>query len=373
MIEGVVFIAKTDLNTDGRILNQLEILKRRIPNFRADLVLLPDEKTSLDFKDDVTLHELSLFSRHISYLRLFTVLEFTIKSLLKLLALKPKILHVQDSAVVLPCLIYSFLRSDTRLVYDDHEIPNENPGFLKRFLNYLELALMKRSDFILHANEEREDYLVKKYNLKVPSSHFLNLPFFNDEGGECIPEEFQILDTLDDLKAAGYKLIMHQGVINTQRGAEHLARIANNLPRRYKILLLGGSPRMYEKFIADMNVDKSHFIYIGKVDYEYLPFFWAQVMASIVMYLPTYINNRLCAPNRFFLSIFMSIPVIVNRSNPVLQNFVEKYKCGLFVEDLERDDFWDNLDLITDKKFINELDLLREEQVKNLLMAYDLI
>ena len=47
----IVFLAKTDINTDGRILNELRILKEWNKDLEVDLILFPDTQVTLSLDD----------------------------------------------------------------------------------------------------------------------------------------------------------------------------------------------------------------------------------------------------------------------------------------------------------------------------------
>ena len=96
---------------------------------------------------------------------------------------------------------------------------------------------------------------------------------------------------------------------------------------------MGGTEADFIKFKEENELPDNKFLFIGSVNYEVLPLFWKKGCASIVMYLPTYTNNRLCAPNRLYLSYFLGLPIIVNKDNPVLFDFIDSYKAGGFVEE----------------------------------------
>src|SRR5690606_1082839 len=103
-----------------------------------------------------------------------------------------------------------------------------------------------------------------------------------------------------------------------------------------KILIIGVSEDVFECFLKEYSLDGSKFVFEGFVDYFYLNNIWRLVDASIIMYLPTYINNRLCAPNRYFIALKNHIPTIVNKDNPVLYNYSIKYESGFFIEDIQK-------------------------------------
>ena len=76
----IVFLAKSNINTDGRILIELRILKEWNKDLEVDLVIFPDKKVTVSFDDSVKLHLINGTFRHNKFLRVFTVLEFTFKA-----------------------------------------------------------------------------------------------------------------------------------------------------------------------------------------------------------------------------------------------------------------------------------------------------
>ncbi|HZL12385.1 MAG TPA: hypothetical protein VFC65_20560 [Prolixibacteraceae bacterium] len=365
----VVFIAKTDLNTDGRILNELRILENSKLDIKVDFILLPDKPLKVNPGKNVTMHIVTTIFRHNKYLRFFTNLEFIVKSLILLFKLKPEILHAQDTEIIQPVLIYRFLKgANFKLIYDDHEIPNENADLFYRIYHSLEVLLMKKADNIIFANKERLQVLKERHSLENSCIYFLNLPYFeNDFISDNETQEAE-LDALDKEISLGSKFIIHQGPLAIERGREKLAIFSKILPRDFKVLLLGGNRMDYLTFIEEYKLNKDKFHFRGSVNYMILPKYWERGVASIVMYLPTYLNNRLCAPNRFYISLQKGLPVIVNKENPVLSNFVNQYNCGVFIEDLNEQNIATSIENVNIKSDVFKQ--LKEEQIDNFTKIY---
>ena len=285
----IVFIAKTDINTDGRILNELRILKEWNKDFEVDFILFPDKKVTISFDDTVILHQINTKLRHNRFLRVFTVLEFTFKAFKLLNKLKPRIIHAQDSAILLPVLLFRLLHPKKFwLIYDDHEVPNENESYSKKIMGALENFLIKNADAVIMANKERMMYLKEKLQLTNNLYYFLNLPYF-DVNPSTVPSALMEskLDELELRKKKGTKFIIHQGPLKIERGRQKLADLCRNLPKPYVILLLGGTEADFIKFKEENGLQDDKFLFIGSVNYEVLPLFWEKGCASIVMYLPT--------------------------------------------------------------------------------------
>ena len=166
------------------------------------LLLFPDKKVTISFDDSVKLHQINTNLRHNTFLRVFTVLEFTFKAFKLLNKLKPSIIHAQDSAIILPVLLFRLLYPKKfYLIYDDHEVPNENESYLKKILDALENFLIKKSDAVIMANKERMLYLKEKLQLTNNLFYFLNLPYF-DVNPNTVPSALleSKLDELEERK-----------------------------------------------------------------------------------------------------------------------------------------------------------------------------
>lgn len=368
----IVHIAKTDLNTDGRILNELKILHRMYPNEVISFILLPDKPYHLKVKN-LRVFEIKCMLRNNSFLRVFTVAEFVVKALIKLFKISPKIIHVQDASAILPAYIYHFLKlKKPYLIYDDHEIPNNfNRKGIRAMHLHTEYRMLKTADTVVFANEERLEFLKEKLNIKNNLTYFLNLPYFDEDTKKIKLPNFvaEQLEKLDQAIENGTKFIIHQGVIKHERGEQKLAEFSKMLPKRFKILLVGGSEQMFNVFLDKWSLDSSNFHFVGTVDYFYVSQFWSRCIGSIIMYLPDLLNNRLCAPNRFYLSLQKKLPVIVNKNNPVLSNFVNKYNCGFFIEDLDESAI-EKITHYSEKNMKFSYEHIRNEQIRNFENIY---
>lgn len=336
----IVFLAKTNLNTDGRILNQLELLSENFDNeLKIDFVLLPDKEVDDSvLSSKWNLQTIKCFTRGNKFLRPFVVIEFTIRALLRVCKLKPDILHVQDANVIFPVFLFSIFTPKCILIYDDHELPNENIGFFEKLIVKCENYILKKADFVFFANEERMNLLAEKLNLDINKiDFFTNLPISNISDKQAFFQEkykSQILE-LEDCKSKNIRLIMHQGALTVDRGCDLLAEFVKKLDKnKNKIVILGANFERFSNFIKQYNLDEGAFLFIGSVFYESLDMFWGYCDVSIIMYKPTYSNNRLCAPNRFYLSIEFGIPVLINKSNPTLLKLQQKYVSGYCIEDI---------------------------------------
>lgn len=371
----IAFILKSDINTDGRVLNEIQILLNQFEHLHIHLILLPDKPVHIQLDPRVHIYPIHCKVRNSKFFKLFTVLEFTLKTWKILRNVKPTVIHAQDSAVVLPTLLYRFFHRKAKYIYDDHEIPNENRNWRSKINDFLESKLLKKAAIVISANEERMQFIIEQFNLKNTHHFFLNLPYFKENSSTesaINVQHIQQLKELDEAIAKGTHFIIHQGVLQEDRGQEKLAKFSKILPEEYKILLLGGNQQAFQSFVSTYRLNAHNFHFIGTVDYSILPRYWEKGMASIVMYLPTYINNKLCAPNRFYLSVDKQLPVIINRDNPVLSNFVSTYKCGFYIENFTPNNFA-QLTAFDRSSLAATFDQLKQKQIANFTSIYSTI
>lgn len=366
-----VFLAKTNLNNDGRILNQIKILQNFYKdNLRIDFILLADTPVTIQLGDGVILHEIKTFTRNSSWLRFIIVLEFTLKTFIKLWRLKPNILHVQDLAVVFPVYLYRLLRGESfKLIYDDHEMPNENESVQYRIYQFFEVRLMKMADVVLFANRERMEILQEQHNLKNRIDYFLNLPYFNGPIKAINDAHKKKLNEVRNEAEKGRKFIMHQGSLEVERGRQKLADFSKKLPDGCSLMIVGVSEHEFYNFVNEYNLNPQRFYWVGSVPYEILPEYWRLAHAAVVMYLPTYINNRLCAPNRLYIAANYCIPVFVNKDNPVLSNFLSEFNIGKYIEDVK--DSNDIKDIFTHTYTVDIMGQLKDIEVKKFIDIYE--
>ena len=371
----VVFIAKTNLNNDGRILNQLKILKEYYgKNIIIDFILMQDKRLISSVVEVDNFYFIDTFFRNNRVFRIFAVLEFTFKALIKLIRLRPDIVHVQDSAVVLPVYLYRvYTGNRVQFIYDDHELPNENQNLFERIITYIENKLIKFCDVVVFANKERKDFWIGKFSIKPRfSTYFLNLPYYENKYSfnDLCGSELNHFNNIKLLKDSGKKIIIHQGALNDARGKGMLYSLIEKSSEEIVVVFLGSNLQQFEEVFSNMNryLDKCYFV--GSIQYNFLEIFWELGDASIVLYDPMYINNKLCAPNRYFLSFFKNIPIIVNKTNPVLNNLTVTLRSGLFIEDIleGKNSICDIFNHYIDQTICNEL---RDKQCQNFVRIYE--
>lgn len=222
--------------------------------------------------------------------------------------------------------IFLLLLCKKPLIWDLHEIPTLFIGNkIKRMVfNYAE----KRCKAILHANEERIDYLESLGMCKHREKHFAlrNFPStaekieYEDEGYNKFVEWLH-----------GRECVYLQGLSWESRADyESVSAVLKN-PNISGVVVGKFSTTTREKLEKEFGDELYDRIYFtGMVKQMLTPQYINNCSMSLIFYKNVSPNNWLCEPNRLFQNIINGNPVIVG-NNPTMKNVVEEYGFGIVI------------------------------------------
>ncbi len=217
------------------------------------------------------------------------------------------------------------LLSNKPVIWDLHEIPANITG--SRIKNTLFHGMEQRSKWIIHANQERLDYLVGKGIVKQPNKNLVlrNFPDQNwlSEGcnrSESFKKFFRWLGENE--------YVYVQGINNDARFPwETLSSIMQ--ARCIKAVIIGNvSNEVKERVAATYPEADNYLYYAGQMVQSETAAFLANCKFSMVFYDDKTPNNLYCEPNRMFQSLGFGKPVIVGHNDP-MQNVIDKYGNGV--------------------------------------------
>ena len=227
------------------------------------------------------------------------------------------------------------------VIWDLHEIPESIIG--TRLKNILFHRMEKRAKWLIHANNERKDYLAKQRVIVRPEKSIV-VRNFPDKA--WLAEEKKSSDSFKRFKAwLGDNEYMYvQGINNKDRLAwETLSSIME--AKRIKAVVLGNVPDDIKERVKTTYPDSEDYIYyVGQVVQSETAIFIANCKYSMVFYNINKPNNRYCEPNRMFQCLGMGKPVIVGCNEP-MKNIVEKYGNGVSMK-TDGNSIDDNIDAI---------------------------
>ncbi len=331
----IAILVKTSLQFDGRVIQQIDQLSSNYKDSKIKIFLLPDAKLNIDFDKNckVEIIKLSLkFLPKIRFFQLFKMLEYGIVSSYHISRFNPDLLHVHDDTSSLGGILFKLFNKNKPLIYDDHELKYVRPTKLFDFLMFnLEKLCYMLADIVIVANDERRRICKKIYSKK--NIHIIENFYYRRSSLEYENSfDENNFSSLINFKKQNLKLLLHQGQLTKERGFDQIVDLVNNIEKKYIVIFVGVSQNKFEDLKTKIIEDKrKNIFYFGFVPYNNLNRIYELCDYSIILYKNKGINNKYCAPNRLYMSLYFKLPIIVNEENLVLNNFIKKYNCGAMI------------------------------------------
>lgn len=285
----MVITGQLDFDTDSRVRKQISLVHDK-SKLTTCFLLERESRLVQAFADKSILYRSG--NRILSRIRLIYNLY--------LLTEKDKVLYVHDEKVLLEVCILFQLRSNLKLIYDDHELKNiRESSCISRIYFQLEKYAYRISSRVIVATSQRQKlcrviYDSKKIEVIENSVH-------NSIYSKTFSVSRQELDIQESSK-----VIVHQGRLLESRGKSLIRRCIEKDPHIVWLLLGPGS----NEFDHYSNVKN-----VGLVSNENVLAYWKIADYSFIFYDCSTLNNKYCAPNRLYMAMQFKLPVICN-SNP---------------------------------------------------------
>jgi glycosyltransferase involved in cell wall biosynthesis len=234
--------------------------------------------------------------------------------LLKLLQIRPQVVHACDLDSILPCYIYKIIFRK-KLVFDVFDryamtfIP-KNFRALRCTINFIEEQFSKNSDVLLIANGEEALRTFEKKPahceilLNCPDEHLISLPHIIKE---------------NDLFTIAFT-----GHVRRHRGLENLTAAIRDL-KEICLLITG---RAEDKSLLNQIQSMPNVKYLGLLDDYGLLEIEASSDVIVAFYEPGAFWNNMPLPNKLFEAMMCGRPIITN----VAHQIVIDTGCGIIVE-----------------------------------------
>lgn len=221
--------------------------------------------------------------------------------------------------------LFAVLLKHKRIIWDLHELPSYMTArwLTIKLFQYIEKKCYK----IIHANNERIDYLVDKGVIKHKEKHFVihNYPdsIFIESEEECErnkefskwlqEEEYVYLQGLDFGKRYPYNTI--KALLDTT----HI-----------KILVVGRFDKDARMRLCNEYNEKikERVWFMGPIPSVQIPLLMKKSKFSVVFYTIDDPNSRFCEANRFYNAICLGVPVVVG-CNESMANICAAQKNGV--------------------------------------------
>jgi hypothetical protein len=325
---------RTKLKFDGRVSSILNTLAVAFPGDKIIIYELPlDNENHTNFPRNVFFVKPLLYFKYLKKSHFSSILldiEYAIKAFFFLLKLRPKSIQVHHEIVILPALIYKYLFPKVFLIYDDKEFYHPKDRNIPLLLYKIEHMLISLCDLIIVTNKYRKRALKITHNFDLNSIILVDNYVFDSQKNKINPETKAVLN---QIRNNNKKIIVHSGEITESRGKELLKSVIFSLPDNWVMCLIGLNDLNYKDFASTIGFEYRNKIYnLGFINYDELSTFYDDIDACVLFYGSDTFNNKYCAPNRLYSAVNRGVPIIVNKDNITLSDFVSRHNNGLILD-----------------------------------------
>ena len=190
-----------------------------------------------------------------------------------------------------------------------------------------EKMMVKRSDIVICANQERCEIMQREYKLdKTPISYenLRKLEFESDEALGLAKKKLDPFIIEDEIR------ILSSSGCSIKRTNDVLVRNLNKVQEKCRLFLVGDSTsdekQAIESIVEEMKVDNVEIL--GRLNQTELKYLISHCHIGIVNYGQYDTNNRLCASGKLYEFLYEGIPVVTT-TNPPLKRICETYNVGV--------------------------------------------
>jgi len=304
---------KTDLNTDGRVLAWIDTLTENYKNIDFCISIYSDRSINLKFPVNVKINEIKVYFKSInnSFFSILRLLNYAFKDFLFLIKFQPSVMIVQDKNALLAPMLYKIFVSKSSLIYDDHELFNFPLTLEDKLFFIIEKLSYKISNNVVVANKYRKKIISRLYNtdreIFILQNYYHDR--FNSKNLDLSVNTKKAIDVICELKTQNKILVLHQGRITKQRGEDKILELLSTLDDKYHFCFIGD-----ETYDFGLISSRNNFTVLGKIPYSELKIIYKEINITVIFYEDKYINNRYCAPNRLFMSMYFNMFIITNNN-----------------------------------------------------------
>lgn len=326
----VLHLTHTDINSDSRILKELESLsKDKRMNITALGVLMNEESEKYKKIEDVRIKSINLNSRKLIFLPAFikhslSVIELTLKMIFNSLKAKPSIIHCHDT-LVLPLGVLVKLFMGSKLIYDAHELESNRNGlsknlgkmtllcekFLWRFVDKLIVVSPSISKWY-------EDNIGKK-----DTEIIMNSPLLNENNFDTSKDKSYFRNKFNI--SYDSKIFLYIGILGKGRGIELIIEAFKRNDLRSHIVFLGYG-ELKDKLENSSKEHRNIHIH-DAVPHNEVVTIAKSADVGLCFIQNVSLSDYYCLPNKLFEYAFAEIPVLASNF-PDISMVIKKYNLG---------------------------------------------
>lgn len=220
-----------------------------------------------------------------------------------------------------------------KIVYDifDYYVDSFNvPKILTRIVEKIDIFVMNKANHVIICSEERRAQIKKANPKKISVIH--NSPKFFD------------VNNVKKLNRNNLSIV-YVGILSKHRFLEEIADVIKE-NKNYTLNIAGFG--FYEEYFKTLDDEYENIIFHGKISYEDTLKLEAASDVILAIYDPKIRNHYFAAPNKFYESLMLGIPIIMAKDTG-MANIIEEFDYGVTI-DYNKSCFEEALKKIENKK-----------------------
>ncbi|AFU45175.1 glycosyl transferase group 1 protein [Acidovorax sp. KKS102] len=315
----------------SRVLKQVNSLIRA-RTFETIIIIAlgsPSLKKHEIITPGIELYRIQLLTRSLPKNLIFQAIkyiEFFIRATWLLAKFKPQVVNAHALGV-LPIACFYKLFSNSRLIYDAHELETEQTGgksLRKSLSKWLEKRLINCHDLMFAVSESIADWYANEYKIARPSV-ILNAPHKREiKINNHFREQLGIRNN--------QTILLYQGGLAPGRGI-HLILDAFKARSDDKVVAVFMGYGPLEEHIKKAALQQQNIFFHPAVKPQVVLEYTASADIGINLIENTCLNHEYCMPNKLFEYIMTGLPVLTSNTKD-MSYFVSKNQIGTAICDL---------------------------------------
>lgn len=329
----ILHITPTDARFDGRILKELDALRKLDYTDLRAFGIRDDEGLQFKSPTKLNIRTFRLFGKKLKFLprpiRYFlNLIEAIFQLTLPGIKFRPHVVHCHDT-LFLPIALLIKLFSNCLLIYDAHELESDKSGqsrILSKYTLFIEKLVWNKIDFLISVSPSilkwYEENLGNKENELILNSPLLNHDILNREKNDYLRYTFQI--------PKDAKIFIYLGIMSKKgRGLQYYLDVFTKKDIQSHIVFVGFGE--YEEKIKSLAIKHENIHYHEPVAFDKVVDVAKSADVGLCLIENVSLSTYYCLPNKLFEYAFSGVYILAS-DFPDMRDIVTNHHLGKCTE-----------------------------------------
>ncbi len=326
----VLHLSHTDIESDSRILKEMHAIASM--DSKATVfgigVKLEEGSSQTESAESLEIHSIILRTRSWRWLpvvvrHFFSLIELTFKMLRRAVAIKPSVIHCNDT-LVLPLGVLLKFYTGAKLIYDAHELESDRNGLtvtLGKLTLFVERSLWRFVDSLIVVSPSIATWYASNVGDK-DTTIILNSPVLGS--GATKFDDSYLRDKYQIPKLA--KIFIYIGILGDGRGIDLILEAFQKNEVTAHVVFLGYG--LLKSNLLKVSKEQHNIHVHDAVPHEDVVSVAKSADVGLCLIQNVSLSDYYCLPNKLFEYCFAGVPVLASKF-PDIVEVVDKYKLGV--------------------------------------------